>query len=255
MKARAIVPVVRALAFIVPIASSFAEMCDPSLLAPTTSPYGYRLRGDRCEGLYVQEVAGTPILIASWTASFQDYDLHSNQPLVIEWEAPSGIDSIQLRAQGLRRRLYYRMDTVRPSGSASFKWPVDLLAGIGIPKRDVGIVGITRVPVARAQRDVYLPLHISQGGKTAGSSAYRLILVPGVELGEVYISLIFVTGNGDKILKDAEAVGYGYYPAERSLEILISDLPASGFYHLEVGASVRSGGSATAEFWFYHVAS
>jgi hypothetical protein len=228
------------------------EVCDPSLLVPITNPYGYRLRGDRCEGVYIQEVAGAPLLIASWTASFQDYNLDSRQPLAVEWEAPSGTGTIQLRAQGLRRRLYYRMDSVRPSGSSSFEWPIDLLAGIGIPKRDLGVFGVTRVPVGTTEHEVYLPLGISQGGKPRRSGSYRLTLLPGVELSEVFISLISGSDDVGRIVKDAETVGYGYYPAERPLEIPISNLPASGFYHLEVGATVKGGGSATTELWFYH---
>jgi hypothetical protein len=253
MRARALILLMHTLTLAVPLTAGWAEECDPHLLVRSTNPYGYRLRGDRCEGLYVEEVGGAPLLIASWTESFLDYGLHSKQPLQIEWEAPHGTGDIRLRAQGLRRRLYYRMDTVRPSGSSSFAWPSDLLAGIGIPKRDVGVVGVTQVPVSATQREVYLPLRISQGGKVAAQPiSYRLVLLPGVELSEVFITMVSVTGNGGTILKDAEAVGYGYYPAERPVEITVSNIPAPGFYHLEVGATAKSGGSATAEFWFYH---
>jgi hypothetical protein len=31
--------------------------CDPQLIQPKASPYGCRLRGDHCEGIYVQEVS------------------------------------------------------------------------------------------------------------------------------------------------------------------------------------------------------
>ena len=44
--------------------------CDPDLREPSTDAYGYRLRGaqrDRCEGIYIQEVASTPLLVASLT--------------------------------------------------------------------------------------------------------------------------------------------------------------------------------------------
>jgi len=191
MRARALILLMHTLTLAVPFTAGGAEECDPHLLVRITNPYGYRLRGDRCEGLYVEEVGGAPLLIASWTESFLDYGLHSKQPLEIEWEAPHGTGDIRLRAQGLRRRLYYRMDTVRPFGSTSFAWPSDLLAGIGIPKRDVGVVGVTQVPVSATQREVYLPLRISQGGKVAAQPiSYRLVLLPGVELSEVFITMV-----------------------------------------------------------------
>jgi hypothetical protein len=47
------------------------------------------------------------LTVASWTESFADYDLASGAALVIEWESPSG-KSVHLRAQGMRRRLYFR---------------------------------------------------------------------------------------------------------------------------------------------------
>jgi len=84
-----------------------ANPCDPGLIQDKSNPFGYRLRGDRCEGIYIQEVSGAPLTVASWTESFADYDLASGAALVIEWESPSG-KSVHLRAQGMRRRLYFR---------------------------------------------------------------------------------------------------------------------------------------------------
>ena len=43
-----------------PVAQTTA--CDPLLEQPKTNPYGYRLRSDRCEGIYVQQVAGATLL-------------------------------------------------------------------------------------------------------------------------------------------------------------------------------------------------
>lgn len=216
------------------------------------NPYAYRQRGDRCEGIYIQEVSGAPLVIASWTESFPDYDLHSKQPLMIEWQGLRGTGDVRLRAQGLRRRLYYRMDTLRPSGSKSFAWPSDLLSALNIAKGDVGIVGMTRGLVGQAEREIYLPLRIGQGGKATRTGNYQLVLLPGADLKEVFISLTALNGSKRSLLKDGEPVGYGYYPAERPIEIPISGAQARGLYHLEIGATLKSGGAAAAELWFYH---
>src|ERR1035441_3160271 len=77
--------------------------CDPHLVPASADPSGYRLRGDRCEGVYIQDVGGSPLFIASWTESFAAYDLLSRAPLEIAWDNPQGAGPVQLRAQGLRR--------------------------------------------------------------------------------------------------------------------------------------------------------
>src|SRR5262245_41082574 len=96
-------------ALIIPRALSQIQSCDPNLAQPEGHPYGYRLRGNRCEGVYVQQVDNTILVLASFTESFENYDLHANKDLLLQWNAP-GNEEVRLRAFGLRRRLYYRMD-------------------------------------------------------------------------------------------------------------------------------------------------
>src|SRR5262245_57769459 len=90
-------------------AAAQSRACDPLLTQPAASPHGYRLRGDRCEGIYVQEVAGTPLVVASLTDGFAPFDLKTVQHLLLTWSAPADTE-LHLRALGLRRKLYYRMD-------------------------------------------------------------------------------------------------------------------------------------------------
>ncbi len=234
-------------------AASAQSPCDPNLLQPTGNPYGYRLRGDRCEGVYIQQVGGSPLAVVSWTRAFPDYDLSSNQNIAVEWDAAHLDSPVRLRAQGLRHRLYYRMDALRPSNSNSFNWPTGLLSALNIPRGDAGIVGLAQASVDGASREIYLPLRVSQGSNPPHDNAYSLILLPGVELKEVYLTLTGLPSEAKSPkIKDGEAVGYGYYPAERPVEIPISGLKNRGFYHLEIGATLRSGGAAAAELWFYH---
>ena len=93
--------------------------CDPELNEPSNDPYGYHLRGtnrDRCEGIYMRDVASNPLLIASLTAWFEDFDPSTGADLTMEWRTP-GDAGIHLRAYTLKHRLYYRMDSLRPAGS------------------------------------------------------------------------------------------------------------------------------------------
>jgi hypothetical protein len=229
-----------------------SRACDPLLEQPPTHPYGYRLRGDRCEGVYVQQVAGTALLIASFTEVFEDYDLRADRDLSIAWSAPAG-SQIYLRAHGLRRKLYYRMDAVRPVESRPFRWTADLLASLNITRPDVGVVGWTRLPVGRVERDVYLPLRIGRANSTGGSQTYTLVLLPGVQLSEVFVSLAVVDQDGrpTTFIRDEEALKYNYYPADRPIDIPIPRLASPGLYYMLLGAVLQRGGSTTAELWFY----
>jgi hypothetical protein len=236
-------------------ASAFIQaqptLCDPQLIQPPSNPYGYRQRGDRCEGIYVQQVGGTPLTVASWTESFESYDLASRLPLMVEWDAPENA-AVHLRAEALRHRLYFRMDAARPSGSRSYSWKSDLLAAIGITRPELGILGSARVPDAGGEREIYLPLRIGQKTKPARTGTYNLVVVPGAEAKELYLTLALENGRGRGPLKNGEPLGYGYYPAERPVEIPISGLTEPGIYRVEVGATLRNGMVSTVEFWFYH---
>lgn len=226
--------------------------CDPSLVQPATNPYGYHLRGDRCEGIYVQQVGGEPLAVVSWTRSFADYDLKSNRPLKMRWETASGAAPVRLRAQGLRRRLYYRMDAVQSPGSDLFTWPLDIVSTLGISRHDAGIVGLTEADIEGRRREIYLPLRVSQDNKPIPDTSYSLTLLPGIEMKELFLTLTGPSGGRPAKIKDGEAVGYGYYPAERPIEIAISGLRGRGFYHLEIGATLQTGGASAIDFWFYH---
>jgi hypothetical protein len=144
------------------------------------------------------------------------------------------------------------MDAVRPPGSKSYEWPVDLLSALAIPKSEVGVVGMTRISLGQAERVLYLPLRISQGGKLATPGGYHLVILPGVELKEVFVTLAAVKGNLETILKNGEPLAYGYYPAERPIEAPVAVPREQGIYRLEIGATHMSGGASTAELWFYH---
>jgi hypothetical protein len=233
-----------------------ATHCDPVLRGPNDDPYGYRPRGvqsDRCEGIYVREVAGTPLLVASLTEWFEDFDPASGKDLQVEWAAFGGA-GIHLRAYTLKHRLYYRMDSLRPAGSNSYIWQPGLLSSLKLTKKDLGIVAWTSHPVGRRQRDVYLPLRIKQRAEAGKFQGYQLVLLPGVELSEVTLSLAPVKSDGQlgAFIQNNRKLGYGHYPAERGIPISFTELKTPGIYHLKIGAELRAGGSSTTQIWFYH---
>jgi hypothetical protein len=234
-----------------PLQAQPAE-CDRALTQLASHPHGYRSRGDRCEGIYAQDVSGTPLLVASFTAAFDDYDLRSARTLPIRWATPAA-NAVRLRAVSLRRRLYYRMDATQPGTPSAYGWPTDLLAALDVPRADLGVVGWTKARVGATERDVHLPIEIGASRRAPGEASYTVVLVPGVQLSEVYVSVASVGSDGrpGRYLRDEEPLKYGYYPAERPIDVSIATPSQPGVYYVLIGATMSSGGALTAELWFF----
>lgn len=245
--------------FLVPASPASAQHCDPDV--PVSSNYAlrYHQRGspeensDRCEGLFVQEVSSRPLEVASFTWVFETYEPVSDDHLTVTWETPNALRA-HLQGLALRHNLYYRMDTTRPADSTSFRWDTVILANFNISRNDLGVIGW----VERDERKVYLPLRITRGPTATRSDQYRLVLMPGQELQEVYVSIATVdsTGNPASFLPeyDGKALDYGYYPAQQpiDLDLPLALLPQAGMYYVEVVARFKRGGSTATDFWFYH---
>jgi hypothetical protein len=226
--------------------------CDPGLLAFARGPHGYRLHGERCEGIYVQQVGGTALWVASLTQAFDSFDLSSGADVVVEWAAPAE-HGIRIRAQGIKHNLYYRMDAVRPAASSVFHWPTDLLAAQNIRSADIGVLGWMRYPVGDADQDVLVPLRISQRGAVPDTGAYDLVLFPMVALKEVYLSVTALgpDGRSQRVITQGEPLRYGYYPPERPVHIRLRNLRDVGLYYVEIGAELTTGSPVTLRQWVY----
>jgi hypothetical protein len=227
--------------------------CDSRLNQTSDDPYGYRVRGDRCEGIYIKEVAGEALRVVSLTESVESFDPAAGKNLLLEWTSP-GKEAIHLRASALRERLHYRMDTIRPADSTSYSWPSNLLATLNLKSDELGIVAWTSHAAGNTNREVYMPLRIRQQAPTIASRSYNVVLMPGVELAEVFTSLASVGQDGqlgEFIIKD-QPLSPGYYPAERAITITVPKPKKAGIYYLEIGATLRGPGSATATVWLYH---
>lgn len=227
--------------------------CDKQLEQQAYGAHGYRQRGDRCEGLYAKPVGGTTLWVASLTEYFEDFDAASGQQLIVDWSPPES-SVVQLRADGIRRNLYYRMESRRLAGSDSYRWPSDVLAALKIRRDDIGIVGWTRYQLGGIERDVYVPLRISQQHPADQCSTTLVVLLPGVKLEEVSVSLASLDTDGQPVtwIRKDRPLGYGYYPAERPIKIPVTELAAPGVYYLGISAKLASGGFTALERWIYH---
>ena len=228
------------------------DLCDKSLVASRQNPLGYRLRGDRCEGLYAQDVSGSTLHLVSMTESFEDYDATQGKELSVTWSAQPAA-TVWLRAQGLKRRLYFRMDTTLPSGHRSYVWPTGLLASLQIQKRDLGVLGWFERDIGGIRQRVYSPLRISQRHAPVPTDSYKVVLLPGRQLSRVYVSLAPVKEDGrlGSFLRNAELLPNAPYQSEQPIVIPVRPrMP--GLYYLEIAANLAGGGVASERLYFNH---
>ncbi len=203
----------------------------------------------------MREVAGrAPLLVASFTEVFEEFDPASVDHLFIEWTPVSKSAPTVLRGYSLRRREYYRMDSEREPGTSSWVWPASLLRNLNISKSFLGVVAWNMVEKDGTARQIYLPLRIGAAPSKKRPGKYELILVPGAELTAVYLSVALMDDGGKPVryLTKSRELNHGYYPPFRGIRIPVSDLPQSGIYRIKADAKQRDKGTSNAEAWFYH---
>jgi hypothetical protein len=232
-----------------------ASPCDPRLIPTKGDPLAYGRRGERCEGLYVLEVAGSADLsLVAFTESGRSQPPTPDEGMHVQWAGTPGKLPMHLRAVSLRRPIYYRMDAVRPEDAERFEWPTtDVVARLNLTRDELGLVGWVEQTVGERTSHVYVPLRIGNSFDPAPGH-YVARVVPGVELAELFVTLATVgpDGRDQQFVKRDEPLNYGFYPAERPISVKLSGLPAAGLYRLRLGATLRRGGASTATFVFYH---
>lgn len=233
------------------------DVCDPGLARESDNPMAYGPREDRCEGLYRLKVNSDEILVKSWTAWFEDFDPGDSHPLELSWSLPQYAKGqpVRVRATALKPRTFYRMDTRLEESESPWSWPTDLLGRLRLGRADLGVLSWTTTDKAACddEKVVYLPLGVRQND-TATPSEYRVAVVPGERLLEVFWSLARVEDPGDAraSLGEAEPLGYGYYPAGLPTVFTVPAPAREGTYLLSIQAQLRSSGSATRNLCFYH---
>jgi hypothetical protein len=226
--------------------------CDPDLIAPSGNPFAYRLRGERCEGIYVQQVSSSALVMASFTSVFEPFAAN-NEELRVQWDGPERAE-VRLRARTLDRRLHYRMDATRIANAPPvLSWPAALLHSLEIRPGNLGLLAWVPSGASPIGKDLYLPARVLGSDLGPAARSLRLALLPGVELSEVYVSLApWRDGKPGAMIRDGEALRYGYYPADRSIEVTLPAPDWTGIFYLELAGTLRSGGSVTLPIWFYN---
>jgi hypothetical protein len=244
--------------------SQEVSYCDPSLTIRDNMSNGYKMRGNRCEGIYVEQVANSTssvISINSFTDTFEGYDLlQVDEPLVLSWRLPADMSGvIKVESESNVRKLYYRMDTQVLPTEAQFEWPIGMLSVFELPKEKIGIVGLSSIVFSSQPQDVYFPPSIKQGDRLEPSGSYSIQVTPTEKLAELsYYMASSVDGYPEEEIIVETPLGYRYYPQdtpinfELDLEQLAGEPVAAGYYYLELIAETEKGTLSTLPIWFYH---
>jgi hypothetical protein len=231
------------------------DPCDTQLLGQADDPLAYARRGDRCEGVYVREVAGTGGLSVVGFSTREPFPIVPGQPLMVAWHAPADA-SVFLRAISLRRRLYYRMDASRPAGDPVFEWPTEVLEALKLESREIALVAWIQERIGEREQAVYVPVRIGAGRspETIPPPRYAIQIVPGTELEEIYVTLAAVdeTGRDRSVVVRDQPLGRGFYPAERVIPIPLPRLPSAGLYRLQLNAVAAGDVPASRSLYFLH---
>jgi hypothetical protein len=225
------------------------SLCDSSLVDESKNPMAYRMRGDRCEGIYAQQVSAVSVEVRSLVGGFASFDPAKVSELELVWTPPPNTRDVRLRAFSFKPRTYYRMDTKVPAARKSYRWPTDVLASEELGRDDLGLVAWTSLP---GSRTVYLPLRIGAGAKTKGG--YEVTLMPSKNLSEIRVTVSRLDDQGNEVakLRQNEELGYGYYPSDVPTMFPTGKLGPAGFYRLVITAVPKAGLSVEQDIELYH---
>jgi hypothetical protein len=75
---------------------------------------------------------------------------------------------------------------------------------------------------------------------------------PAAQLSELYVTVSRLANEGgtERIVQPARELGYGYYPADNTIEIPVEAPAERGVYAVQLGAKLRGGGASTLRFLF-----
>jgi hypothetical protein len=231
------------------------QRCDPALTVPTGTELGYRLRGERCEGVYAQGLsAGSELTIIGLMARASDLEFRSVSNVQVRWRPVAG-QNVRIQAHSLRWRTYYRMDTVRPGTSTVFRWPTSILGPLQLRQREIAVLAWIDVPGSTRGR-IHLPIRMDTASQTRSIASYQLTVVPGTDFSAVRMTLRRRTPDGstETIGNPDVELGLGSYPARRPFPVLIPlrGTLLVGEYEVELTGQRTGGGWASTSFRFRH---
>jgi hypothetical protein len=233
-----------------PGGSAITLVCDATL-APQRGPLGYRLRGDRCEGLYEQlaELGSMrPVSLTLREVPVPDSELQ------LSWTGTPSKAPVRVEAVTFKPNVYYRMNTIVAGGA--YRWPTNVLKAIGVSEVQWGVVATADENVNGASQRVYFPVDLQPRSSTAPRGRYVLKVASVEDLSAVFLNIVgpMKTGQaGARVVSDQRIAG-PYHSSATPIRIPL-DFSAvdDGLYQVRLSATLsnRAGGT-TLSFYLRH---
>lgn len=180
------------------------NICREEIKPISSSDLAYRQRGDRCEGLFSQQVSATGMRIAAYHRHPASYD---DTSLALNISSASTETSKVLTVTSLRSKQFYRMDASFSGNNYSLPLDVVRHPDVNVVPSDFAAV------VCKKNCDTSLPTLVpaSFGGENAFNP--YVALVANLELFELRISI--KAGDTGEVLFDKEMLGNRTWQASR----------------------------------------
>ncbi len=220
--------------------TAFAQECDPSVKSTEDSSLQYRVRKNRCEGLYDSITSRRPsgLDVVGVTIGLFQFALERKE--VIEVSSPIVADQpVNVRVVGIPPQTYFRLDAQLAPGK-TLLWPVnDVLLPAKLYASQIGVYGWIG---ASNGEETYVP--VSAVGQSLGShndAVIRLILRATENVEKVQWRYADAVGGACETLPSNYArLSQSSYFSGQPITI---ELPSSGSRELcvDVAASSPSG--------------
>jgi hypothetical protein len=161
--------------------------CMLSARAVEVSEIGYRLRGDRCEGLFVVEVSGeSQMRLIGFHLGEPTFDLKS--PLPVPIRVRSKASGASLRMSSLEPHVRYQMDTDDLVAGKPYQWTTEIVRDSRVALSASAIAAIACTNGCRADDDTrYFPVTI--GPEAGPAAAVTLVVRPTVSLNQLKLTV------------------------------------------------------------------
>ncbi len=169
------------------------------------NPVAYANRGDRCEGLFRQQVAASAQLLLLGVHSHEpDFNPNSGTPLAVSTAFRGNPAKVlNFRVLSSRTRLYYRMDASFPQGTR-FVWKRDVISAPSIQLKPSEVKGLLCDGPCNVPEPTVLPVSISEK-KAPKTQGITLWFRAAVDLKQLFLSIENSTSNVS-VLKDKDVL-------------------------------------------------